>query len=50
MGVVGARLLFDLISMTGEERRGAAQRVVILEQKLKIRRSSGHRERIGEMF
>jgi DNA-binding LacI/PurR family transcriptional regulator len=50
MGVMGARLLFDLIDMTGEERRGAAQRVIILEQKLKIRKSSGHKERIGEMF
>jgi DNA-binding LacI/PurR family transcriptional regulator len=49
MGVVGARLLFDIMDMKGEEQR-AAHRVVLLEEKLKIRRSSGHKERIGEMF
>ncbi len=44
MGVYGARLLFDHI----EEENGYRQ--IILQTKMKIRKSCGHNERIGEMF
>ncbi len=48
MGVVGARLLFDLI----ENKREQPEEVknIQLQSKLKIRKSCGHKERIGEMF
>lgn len=47
MGVVGARLLFDIIDTKGEE---ITNREILLQSKLKIRKSCGHRERIGEIF
>jgi DNA-binding LacI/PurR family transcriptional regulator len=47
MGVVGARLLFDIIDTKGEENNN---REILLQSKLKIRKSCGHRERIGEIF
>lgn len=47
MGVVGARLLFDIIDASEEE---IANREILLQSKLKIRKSCGHRERIGEIF
>ena len=48
MGIYGARLLFDLIE-DGEKLR-AEPRQITLQSKLRIRKSCGHRERIGEMF
>lgn len=55
MGVYGARLLFDLIE--AEDKEAAKEkniigepRQIILQSKLKIRKSCGHKERIGEMF
>lgn len=47
MGVVGARLLFDIIDSKEEEN---SSREILLQSRLKIRRSCGHRERIGEIF
>ncbi len=46
MGVYGARLLFDIVE--GEVESGS--RNILLQTKLKIRKSCGHKERIGEMF
>lgn len=46
MGVYGARLLFDIVE--GEAEQGS--RNILLQTKLKIRKSCGHKERIGEMF
>lgn len=48
MGVVGARLLFDLIEGKAEESKEVKN--IRLQSKLKIRKSCGHKERIGEMF
>ena len=48
MGVLGARLLFDLICEKSEDEK--PPREIILQAKLKIRKSCGHKERIGEMF
>ena len=48
MGVYGARLLFDLIE-AGENDR-PEPKTITLQSKLKIRKSCGHTERIGEMF
>ena len=52
MGVYGARLLFDLIEAEekGEEAEKTEPRQIILQTKLRIRKSCGHKERIGEMF
>lgn len=48
MGVYGARLLFDIIE--GEEEAEENPRTILLQTKLKVRKSCGHKERIGEMF
>jgi DNA-binding LacI/PurR family transcriptional regulator len=48
MGVVGARLLFDLIE--GKNTQLEEVKSIQLQSKLKIRKSCGHKERIGEMF
>ena len=49
MGVMGARLLFDFIE--GEDDAfSSAKKEILLLPKLKIRKSCGHKERIGEMF
>ncbi len=48
MGVYGARLLFDIIE--GEEETEEEPTTILLQTKLKIRKSCGHKERIGEMF
>lgn len=48
MGVVGARLLFDI--MDSKEESDMPSREILLQSKLKIRKSCGHKERIGEMF
>lgn len=55
MGVYGARLLFDLIEADNREEDGGEKvqpdpRQIILQTKLRIRKSCGHKERIGEMF
>ncbi len=55
MGVYGARLLFDLIEAEekdANQNKGKKEkpRQIILQTKLKIRKSCGHKERIGEMF
>lgn len=47
MGVYGARLLFDLIE---GENDGKEAKTILLQHKIKIRKSCGHKERIGEMF
>lgn len=49
MGVVGARLLFDIMSGSEEENK-LLTKEILLQSKLKIRKSCGHKERIGEMF
>jgi len=48
MGVVGARLLFDLIEKKSDQPEHVKN--ILLQSKLKIRKSCGHKERIGEMF
>lgn len=48
MGVYGARLLLDL--MEDEKKQNEAPKRIILQTKLRIRKSCGHKERIGEMF
>ncbi|MDO4393129.1 MAG: LacI family DNA-binding transcriptional regulator [Bacillota bacterium] len=48
MGVYGARLLFDLIEAGSEEK--SEPKTITLQSRLKIRKSCGHTERIGEMF
>lgn len=48
MGVYGARLLFDRIE--GNEEESKEPRTILLQSKMKIRKSCGHKERIGEMF
>ena len=54
MGVYGARLLFDLIETEEREneelKTKEEPRKIILQTKLRIRKSCGHKERIGEMF
>lgn len=55
MGVYGARLLFDLIEAEEREEHENTDsrdepRKIILQTKLRIRKSCGHKERIGEMF
>ena len=45
MGIYGARILFDLID--GEEKES---RHIVLRSRMRIRKSCGHKERIGEMF
>lgn len=55
MGVYGARLLFDLIESEDKEdntenKAKEEPRQIILQTKLRIRKSCGHKERIGEMF
>lgn len=48
MGVYGARLLFDLIE--NEDDNKPTPKVITLQSKMKVRKSCGHKERIGEMF
>lgn len=47
MGIYGARILFDLIE---GEAGSQDPRHILLQSRLRIRRSCGHQERIGEMF
>ena len=48
MGIYGARLLFDLID--DEDKINEKPRQITLQTKQRIRKSCGHKERIGEMF
>ena len=50
MGIYGARILFDLIDEIESEQPTKGARHIKLQSKLKIRKSCGHNERIGEMF
>ena len=57
MGIYGARMLFDQIEekRTDTEKRAGAEKrrrpkKIELQTKMRIRKSCGHRERIGEMF
>ena len=45
MGIFGARILFDMISGESNEERN-----ILLRPRMRIRKSCGHKERIGEMF
>lgn len=49
MGIYGARLLFDIIE-NEENLEQEKPKTILLQTKLKIRKSCGHKERIGEMF
>lgn len=46
MGIYGARLLFDMIESEEQEE----PKTILLQTKMKIRKSCGHKDRIGEMF
>jgi DNA-binding LacI/PurR family transcriptional regulator len=48
MGLSGARLLLDVIESQGNEEMPMGE--IILQSKLKIRKSCGHKERINEFF
>ncbi len=48
MGVVGARLLFDIIENVDEDE--LLEREIILQSKLKVRKSCGEADRFEEMF
>jgi DNA-binding LacI/PurR family transcriptional regulator len=48
MGLSGARLLLDVIE--GGKDGDIAMKEIILQSKLKIRKSCGHKERIKEFF
>lgn len=48
MGLSGARLLFDVMERKGNEE--LAMKEIVLQSKLKIRKSCGHKERISEIF
>ena len=48
MGVYGARLLFDMIEGGGGD--SSKTTTITLQTKIKVRKSCGHKERIGEMF
>ena len=45
MGIFGARILFDMISGESKE-----ERHITLRSHMRVRKSCGHKERIGEMF
>ena len=51
MGIYGARMLFDQIEekQSGAERRLRPKKIQ-LQTKMRVRKSCGHSERIGEMF
>lgn len=48
MGLSGARLLFDV--MESKDSEEIAMKEIVLQSKLKIRKSCGHKERISEIF
>ena len=45
MGIYGARILFDMIDGDAKE-----ERRILLRPRMRVRKSCGHKERIGEMF
>ncbi len=47
MGIYGARILFDMIDDSSKEKEN---RHIMLQARMRIRKSCGHKERIGEMF
>ncbi len=47
MGIYGARILFDMIDEDDDKHE---ERHIMLQTRMKIRKSCGHKERIGEMF
>ena len=47
MGIYGARILFDLIEEGPGDRK---TQKIQLQTRMRVRKSCGHRERIGEMF
>lgn len=48
MGLVGARLLFDLMEM--EDQPPAEIQEILIQSKLKVRRSCGHKDRLKEIL
>lgn len=48
MGIYGARILFDRIEEKSEKKEPPKH--IILKTKMRVRKSCGHKERIGEMF
>ena len=48
MGLVAARLLFDL--MEGENEEDAEPQEILIQSKLKVRKSCGHQDRVKEIF
>ena len=50
MGIYGARILFDLIEEKEKNGEESTPKHIILKTKMRIRKSCGHKERIGEMF
>ena len=48
MGVVGARLLFDIVENVEED--FFPEREIVLQSKLKVRKSCGESDRLEEMF
>lgn len=48
MGIYGARILFDRIEEAATKKEPPKH--IILKTKMRIRKSCGHKERIGEMF
>ena len=50
MGIYGARILFDLIEENGKNGGSSPPKHIILKTKMRVRKSCGHKERIGEMF
>ncbi len=48
MGLVGTRLLFDL--MEGERDSNRATQDILIESRLKVRRSCGHKDRLKEIL
>lgn len=50
MGLSGARLLLDVIESEGDDAAQPVMVELVLQSKLKIRRSCGHKERLSEIF
>lgn len=48
MGLIAARLLFDL--MEDEEEEGTQPQEILIQSKLKVRKSCGHQDRVKEIF
>ena len=48
MGLVAARLLFDL--MEDAEQEDSEPQEILIQSKLKVRKSCGHKDRVKEIF